>query len=82
MNGDIYIDNGNANGRVEKWTLNATSGIPVMNISKPFGSFIDTTDTLVLFLGDLNMVKTCSQARFDYTDTSLVMVQLTDNDTT
>ena len=56
-NGDIYIDNGNSNGRVDKWTLNATSGVKVMNITKPCsGLFIDTNDTLYCSSSDLNRV--------------------------
>ena len=53
---DIYIDNGN-NGRVEKWTLNATTGVTVMNISAScFGLFVDINDTLYCSLGGQNKV--------------------------
>ena len=56
-NGDIYIDNGDSNGRVDKWTSNATSGVKVMNISKPCsGLFIDTSDTLYCSSSDLHKV--------------------------
>ena len=56
-NGDIYIDNGYSNGRVEKWTLNATSGITVMNVNGScYSLFIDTNDTLYCSLGTQNKV--------------------------
>jgi hypothetical protein len=32
-NGDIYIDNGISDGRIEKWTWSSTSGVAVMNVS-------------------------------------------------
>ncbi|CAF4179582.1 unnamed protein product, partial [Adineta steineri] len=57
MNGDVYIDNGLLNGRVDKWISNATNGTGVMNISKPcYGLFIDTNNTLYCSLADLNKV--------------------------
>jgi hypothetical protein len=31
--GDVYIDNGFRNNQVDKWTWNATSSVPVMNVS-------------------------------------------------
>ncbi|CAF1100809.1 unnamed protein product [Adineta steineri] len=57
MNGDVYIDNGESNGQVDKWTLNATIGTRVMNINKAcFGLFIDTNNTLYCSLADFNKV--------------------------
>ncbi|CAF3928853.1 unnamed protein product, partial [Adineta steineri] len=57
MNGDVYIDNGLLNGRVDKWISNATNGTGVMNISAPcYGLFIDTNNTLYCSLADLNKV--------------------------
>ncbi|CAF1013859.1 unnamed protein product [Adineta ricciae] len=45
--GDIYIANGGITHRVEKWALNATSGVIAMNTTSECSSlFIDTNDTL------------------------------------
>jgi hypothetical protein len=56
-NGDVYIDNGQYNGRVEKWTNNATSGIAVMNVSgKCYGLFVDVNDTLYCSIGTQHKV--------------------------
>jgi hypothetical protein len=45
--GDIYVDNGNYNGQVDKWLLNATSSIPAMYITQScYGLFIDINNTL------------------------------------
>lgn len=56
-NGDIYIDNGASNHRVEKWTLNATSGIPVMNVNGTcHGLFVDTNNTLYCSIGSQHKV--------------------------
>jgi hypothetical protein len=47
IDGDIYIDNGALNKRVEKWTLDGNTSVLVMNVSAPcYGLFIDTNDTL------------------------------------
>ena len=46
-NGDIYVDNGDVNHRVDKWTPNATVSVPVMNItSRCYFMFIDINSTL------------------------------------
>jgi hypothetical protein len=46
-NGDIYVDNGASNHRVDKWTSNATSSVVVMNvIDRCWTLFIDITNTL------------------------------------
>jgi hypothetical protein len=46
-NGDIFVDNGYNNNRVDKWTLNGTNGKPVMNInSSCTGLFVDITYNL------------------------------------
>ena len=45
-NGDIFVDNG-ANSRVDKWTVNASSGVSVMTVSsKCFSLFVDNNGTL------------------------------------
>ena len=46
-NGDIYIDNGEENNRVEKWTSNTNTFVTVMNVNSPcWGLFIDINDNL------------------------------------
>ncbi|CAF1427384.1 unnamed protein product [Adineta steineri] len=45
--GDIYIDNGASNGRVDQWFVNANSSVPFMTVSNFCGSiFIDIENTL------------------------------------
>jgi sugar lactone lactonase YvrE len=47
ISGDIYVDNGNANYRVDMWSWNATSSIVAMNVtSRCFSLFIDINNTL------------------------------------
>ncbi len=59
--GDIYVDNGNSNGRVDKWELNANSNVPAMYVgSACYGLFVDISDTLYCSLHDLNQVVTKS----------------------
>jgi hypothetical protein len=46
-NGDIYIDDGYRNGRVQKWIAQANTTVTVMNVnSSCYGLFVDTNDTL------------------------------------
>jgi sugar lactone lactonase YvrE len=46
-NGDIYVDNGQSNGRVDKWTLTANASVPAMYVSDSCnGLFVDITNTL------------------------------------
>jgi len=46
-NGDIYVDNGYQNGRVDKWIRENETWISVMNItSRCFGLFIDVYENL------------------------------------
>ena len=41
-NGDVYADNGHSRARLEKWTMNATNSIAILNVSGPCtGIFID-----------------------------------------
>ena len=55
--GDIYIDNGQSNSRVEKWTVNASSGLTAMNVSgRCFSLFIDINETLYCSLDTLHQV--------------------------
>ena len=47
INGDIYIDNGDSEHRVDRWILNATNPTPVMYVSSGcFGLFVDIHDNL------------------------------------
>jgi hypothetical protein len=46
-NGDIYIDDGEFNGRVQKWIAKTNTIVTVMNVtSSCSGLFVDTNDTL------------------------------------
>ncbi|CAF0821557.1 unnamed protein product [Adineta steineri] len=46
-NGDIYIDDGWTNGRVQKWSAETNNFVTVMNVnSSCFGLFVDINDTL------------------------------------
>jgi hypothetical protein len=57
--GDIYIDNGFLNGRVEKWTLNTNSSVPAMYVGQQcFGLFIDINDILYCTVSGLHQVVT------------------------
>ncbi|CAF4217568.1 unnamed protein product [Adineta steineri] len=57
MNGDIYIDNGQFNGQVDKRVLNGITNVPVMYISAScYGLFVDINDTLYCSMYDLHQV--------------------------
>ena len=59
--GDIYVDNGQYEGRVNKWTLNSTTGVPAMYIgSRCYSLFVDIRNTLYCSMGDLHQVVTKS----------------------
>lgn len=46
-NGDIYLDNGNSSGRVDRWSKNWTSRETVMYVtSSCYGLFVDTNNSL------------------------------------
>ncbi|CAF1071686.1 unnamed protein product [Adineta steineri] len=54
---DIYIDNGYANGRVEKWKLNGTNGTAVMYVNAScYSLFIDIHDNLYCSLKNSHVV--------------------------
>jgi hypothetical protein len=56
-NGDIYVDNGGSNGRVDKWTLNSNTSVPVMYVkSHCFGLFVDINNTLYCSMGDHHQI--------------------------
>jgi hypothetical protein len=45
--GDIYVDNGASNGRVDKWSVNANNSVPFMTVSSEcYSIFIDLSDNL------------------------------------
>jgi len=47
LNGDIYIDDGEENGRVEKWIAETNTTVTVMNVfSSCYGLFVDKNDNL------------------------------------
>ncbi|CAF4421105.1 unnamed protein product, partial [Adineta steineri] len=54
---DIYIDNGYANGRIEKWKLNATNSTTVMYVNEScYSLFIDIHDNLYCSLKNSHKV--------------------------
>ncbi len=53
----MYIDNGKYFNRVDKWTSNTTSSVPVMYINDScHGFFVDIYENLYCSLGDLHQV--------------------------
>jgi hypothetical protein len=59
--GDIYVDNAMLYGEVDKWLLNATSGIPVMYVTgNCYGLFVSINNTLYCSLSYLYQVVTRS----------------------
>ena len=57
ISGDIYVDNGYSNGRVDKWTLNATIGEATMYVKyRCLGVFTDIYDNLYCSLYDFHQV--------------------------
>ena len=56
-NGDIYVDNGQYNGRVDKWIVENETWISVMNItSYCFGLFVDIYENLYCSMYDNHRV--------------------------
>jgi DNA-binding beta-propeller fold protein YncE len=54
--GDIYVDNG-WNGRVDRWTSNATNSTPAMYVGAScYGLFVDVNDNLYCSIFDLHQV--------------------------
>ncbi|CAF1000021.1 unnamed protein product [Adineta steineri] len=55
--GDIYIDDGFKNGRVQKWMAETGTFVTVMNVnSSCFGLFVDINDTLYCSMYDHDQV--------------------------
>ena len=47
VNGDVYVDNGHINYRVQKWAIDATNSTTVMDVSETCGGlFVDIYDNL------------------------------------
>ncbi|CAF1327762.1 unnamed protein product [Adineta steineri] len=56
-NGDIYIDDGFKNGRVQKWITETNTFVTVMNVnSSCYGLFVDITDTLYCSMNGADQV--------------------------
>jgi DNA-binding beta-propeller fold protein YncE len=56
-NGDIYVDNGYVNHRLDKWAWNAITSIPVINITgRCHSMFIDIYNTLYCSLDEEHKV--------------------------
>ena len=56
-NGDIYLDNGAAQQRVDRWTLNATTPSTAMYVNGAcYGVFVDIRENLYCSLGFLERV--------------------------
>ena len=71
-NGDVYADNGYFNGRIEKWTINASNSITVMNIiGRCGGIFVDVYDNFYCSLTDFHRV---ISRRIDSVDNSTLIV--------
>ncbi|CAF3751894.1 unnamed protein product, partial [Rotaria sp. Silwood1] len=57
ITGDIYIDNGYSNGRVDKFIFNTSNSVTVMNTNGScFGLFLDITNYLYCSLRDFHQV--------------------------
>ncbi|CAF1190189.1 unnamed protein product [Adineta ricciae] len=75
--GDIYIDNGARNRRVDKWTPNATHSSSVMTISNPCWSlFIDTNNSLYCSLERSHQV-----VKVDLSSNSMIPIKVAGNGT-
>ncbi|CAF1227364.1 unnamed protein product [Adineta steineri] len=56
-NGDIYLDDGLENGRVQKWSAETSTYITVMNVnSSCYGLFIDIDDTLYCSMSENHQI--------------------------
>jgi hypothetical protein len=59
--GDIYVDNGYSNGRVDKWTSSTNTSVPAMYVGNAcYGLFVDTRNTLYCSICNLHQVVTKS----------------------
>ena len=61
INGDVYVDDGNVNHRMQKWAANASNSTTVMQVNGRCGGlFIDAYDNLYWSLPESNLVATKS----------------------
>ncbi|CAF1426792.1 unnamed protein product [Adineta steineri] len=57
VNGDIYVDNGYSNSQVDKWTVNSTIGVSVMNVKAAcWGLFVDIYNNIYCSQNAYNQV--------------------------
>jgi len=57
ITGDIYVDNGASNNRVDKWDANGTSSVVAMYVNGScFGLFVDIYDNIYCSLGSLHQI--------------------------
>lgn len=77
IDGDIYVDNGAKNGRIDKWTANDDNSVPVMHVnSSCFGLFVDIHDHLYCSLFDNHTI-----VKRKLTDPSMIGTQVAGNGT-
>jgi len=74
LNGDVYIDDSSFNYRIDKWTLNATSGVVAMYVNNGpcSGLFIDIDENLYCSNGPYHQV--IKQSLQNGTNTSIIVV--------
>ncbi|CAF0946857.1 unnamed protein product [Adineta steineri] len=57
INGDVYVDNGDSYGRVDKWTPNSTVSVPAMYVQDAcWGLFLDVENNLYCSIYTLDRV--------------------------
>jgi hypothetical protein len=72
VNGDIYVDNGGSNYRVDKFTQNSSISIPVMYVDGScYGLFVDINNTLYCSISSNN--KVTIKWLNDNTNTSIIV---------
>jgi hypothetical protein len=77
ITGNIYIDNGYSNDRVELWTLNATSGVITVSVNgRCWGLFIDIYNNLYCSLYDFHQV-----IKRSFNDSTNMMIIIVGNGT-
>ncbi|CAF1368653.1 unnamed protein product [Adineta steineri] len=61
VNSDVYVDNGYSNSQVDKWTVNSTIGVSVMNVKGGcWGLFIDIYNNIYCSISIYHQVVTKS----------------------
>ncbi|CAF3882100.1 unnamed protein product, partial [Adineta steineri] len=59
--GDVYVDNGYSNSQVDKWTVNSTIGVSVMNVKAAcWGLFVDIYNNIYCSVSIYHQVVTKS----------------------